>query len=311
MPACRTSHLLCPRTSPHVCVAPNQICNGFKDCPDGSDEDNCVQQCPTKCKSLCSSALFWPHICHWLIALKLSCCFWFFLILNFSSSADFLCKDHRSCVPKSLVCDGRSHCYDGSDETSCPSVALHTDQIRGPRCRRVSRLCRDGTECVLFSHVCDGERDCRDGSDEDGCGEFLWRVWDYWRFKQGCYSLRWLLFMQMSLNLPLKPPQKNPLYPSTPPAPALQSCVQVLLFASVQPSSVMDGRTAQMDPTRATVPASCCRPPQRRHHGVSGAPNFVTMAKSAFCSVTCVMENETVWMDRMSSDAQKPANQVV
>lgn len=182
VPACSTSHLLCPRTSPHVCVAPNQICNGFKDCPDGSDEDNCVQQCPTKCKSLCSSALFWPHICHWLIPLKLSCCF---LILNFSSSADFLCKDHRSCVPKSLVCDGRSHCYDGSDETSCPSVALHTDQIRGPKCRRVSRLCRDGTECVLFSHVCDGERDCRDGSDEEGCGEFLWRVWDYWRFKQG------------------------------------------------------------------------------------------------------------------------------
>lgn len=116
--------------------------------------------------------------------------------------------------------------------------------------------------------------------------------------------------MQRSLNLPLKRPRKNPLYPSTPPAPVLQSCVQVLLFASVQPSSVMDGQTAQMDLTSVTAPAFCWRLPKRRHQSVSGVQNFVMMAKSAFCSVTYVMETETVWMDRMSSDVQNPANQV-
>ncbi len=85
--------------------------------------------------------------------------------------ADFRCKDRRSCVSQSLVCDGRSHCHDGSDEVNCQSVTPPAVQTNILKCRMGSRLCRDGKECVLYSHVCDGERDCRDGSDEEGCGE--------------------------------------------------------------------------------------------------------------------------------------------
>ncbi len=89
-----------------------------------------------------------------------------------SFPADFRCKDRRSCVSESLVCDGRSHCLDGSDEMNCPSVAP-TVKTNVLKCRMGSRLCADGRECVLFSHVCDGENDCKDGSDEQGCGECL------------------------------------------------------------------------------------------------------------------------------------------
>ncbi|CAK6954679.1 low-density lipoprotein receptor-related protein 2-like isoform X3 [Scomber scombrus] len=131
LPACNSPSMLCPQSSLHICISPNQFCNGRKDCPDGFDEKNCVKRCP--------------------------------------SQNDFRCKDRRSCVSKTLVCDGRSHCHDGSDEVGCQSVAAPAPRANVLKCRMGSRLCGDGTECVLYSHVCDGERDCRDGSDEEGC----------------------------------------------------------------------------------------------------------------------------------------------
>nr|XP_033502276.1 low-density lipoprotein receptor-related protein 2-like isoform X6 [Epinephelus lanceolatus] len=127
-PSCSSLSFLCPGSS--LCIKPTQICDGKRDCPDGSDE-NCVKRCPDR--------------------------------------TDFRCKDRRSCVSKSLVCDGRSHCHDGSDEVNCPSVAPPAAPANVLKCRVGAKPCNDGTECVLYSHVCDGERDCRDGSDEQGC----------------------------------------------------------------------------------------------------------------------------------------------
>ncbi|XP_036070280.1 low-density lipoprotein receptor-related protein 2 isoform X3 [Oryzias melastigma] len=131
VPACSSPSVLCPSTATHVCISQSQFCNGVKDCPDGFDEQNCLEKC--------------------------------------LSRTDFLCKDRRSCVSKNQVCDGRSHCHDGSDEVNCASEGPRAPQKAELKCRFGSKLCRDGTECVLLSHVCDGEDDCQDGSDEEEC----------------------------------------------------------------------------------------------------------------------------------------------
>ncbi|RXN30582.1 low-density lipo receptor-related 2-like protein [Labeo rohita] len=83
-------------------------------------------------------------------------------------TGDFLCQDGSKCVERDQVCDGHSHCIDGSDEMGCPTMAPETIPVP-LRCNIGSKPCKDGRECVLYSHVCDGEMDCKDGSDEQDC----------------------------------------------------------------------------------------------------------------------------------------------
>uniref|UniRef100_A0AAQ5ZPW7 EGF-like domain-containing protein n=1 Tax=Amphiprion ocellaris TaxID=80972 RepID=A0AAQ5ZPW7_AMPOC len=129
-PSCTSPSFQCPDST--SCINPSQICDGKKDCPDGSDE-NCVEKC--------------------------------------AYETDFVCMDRRSCISRNLICDGRPHCHDGSDELNCLDATSLASRANVLKCRMGSRPCSDGTECVLYSHVCDGENDCMDGSDEKGCRE--------------------------------------------------------------------------------------------------------------------------------------------
>ncbi|XP_063068310.1 low-density lipoprotein receptor-related protein 2 [Engraulis encrasicolus] len=128
-PSCRFPSVLCEGSS--VCISQSQLCDGWRDCPDGSDEKSCVERC--------------------------------------LDPAHFLCKDRRKCIERNQVCDGRSDCFDGSDEVGCPTVVTKAPSTTPLKCRLGTKACRDGSDCILHSHVCDGEKDCRDGSDEEGC----------------------------------------------------------------------------------------------------------------------------------------------
>ncbi|XP_036450335.1 prolow-density lipoprotein receptor-related protein 1 [Colossoma macropomum] len=133
------------------CIPENFMCDGEKDCVDGSDEADCALKCAMERVTVPDG--FDEESC----------------LKRCPKRGDFLCKDKRKCVERSLVCDGRSDCVDGSDEVGCPTVASKTSMVAPLGCRLGTKRCKDGTECVLLSHVCDGEVDCKDGSDEEEC----------------------------------------------------------------------------------------------------------------------------------------------
>ncbi|KFP91523.1 Low-density lipoprotein receptor-related protein 2, partial [Apaloderma vittatum] len=131
-------HLSCPRT--HVpcrdgteCVAQEYMCDGEKDCADGSDEDGCAQLCDTPGQ---------PSPCQ---------------------SHEYSCG-LGGCLNASLLCDGRQDCTDGSDEAgncsvSCQQSCAHLcyPSPQGPRCwcDQGYQLAEDGVSCIDIDECTD------------------------------------------------------------------------------------------------------------------------------------------------------------
>ncbi|XP_009956588.1 PREDICTED: low-density lipoprotein receptor-related protein 4-like [Leptosomus discolor] len=157
-------HLSCPRT--HVpcrdgteCVAQEYVCDGEKDCADGSDEDGCAQLCDTPGAFHCASGA----IC---IRAEEHCdgvpqcpdasdeagCW------SPTQECALRCDTATHCIPESWLCDGHADCLDHADEQGCVPK----------ECGPAEFSCRSG-QCVALALRCDGDRDCQDGSDEEGC----------------------------------------------------------------------------------------------------------------------------------------------
>ncbi|XP_076348454.1 uncharacterized protein LOC143246122 [Tachypleus tridentatus] len=144
------------------CVSWFFVCDGKRNCIDGSDEDECISYMCPKEAFQCNNGL--------CISRSLVCngrwecpdgsdearCYKGITCDKYS----FQCNSGH-CLPQHTLCNSVTDCNDGSDE-------LDTICLKGEDCPSESFRCNSG-QCRSTAILCSGLDGCGDNSDEDGC----------------------------------------------------------------------------------------------------------------------------------------------
>ncbi|KAL3090215.1 hypothetical protein niasHS_006667 [Heterodera schachtii] len=194
------------------CVDRRRLCDGRADCPGGEDENECHGICPSSAAKgtntdgmvKCSDGVtrLWAVACGGLFPECNKFCercnpqSAFQCVGSTKTSND---SNGNECIHRSLVCDDKMDCLDGSDESNCdcddafqcqdhgkglPTGRCYsesqkcdgyTDCIGGEderdceTCKNEAFLCQSERRCVSSMGRCDGHKDCEDASDEKEC----------------------------------------------------------------------------------------------------------------------------------------------
>nr|AXY55007.1 vitellogenin receptor [Maruca vitrata] len=158
---CSEKELYCHKSN--ACIYKGKYCDGFKDCSDGEDEENCEEAihepangCPKGyklCRNICVDE---QQICDVEIINTPTTT----TAPSQCTEAEFQCVNSSICIERAQTCDGKPDCLNGSDEA--PAVC---DLLS---CRSNEFMCALGS-CIFKVFRCDGEYDCADGSDEVDC----------------------------------------------------------------------------------------------------------------------------------------------